>query len=350
MALFRAIEREHLIIRRGEATACLHYKLNHAATLTACSGIELLMEYLAKQLHDGLASASRRKANALLNEVRTEERRNNAKTVYWGLGSWADFFKRRGIFDLLCKQFDFTLATLNDYTLSQANETWNKCKHDPYLATPETALATVELFSAYLNETGITADKSHRQQLTIGQLSTHWLGKWDAPLASWLRSNVDAPQSTVLMYLTPLLDLIIQLIDDKRVRYEHKTPLLVAANYVFSSIDLMPEQNLGGEISGLVDDGAVLALTLFWLMQQGDFDKAILFRHWAGGDSIVGEIQELKRHIWTQQSALFPDSRNQMGHDLVWKVIERIAIDGPEALWQNYWKEQYSHGTARPLS
>ena len=347
MAILRAIERQHIIMRRTEANACLHYRLFHSATLTACSGIELLLEYLVRQLYEELARQSKRRANALLRHVKDEERRNNAKSAYWGLRSWVDFYKRHGVFGLLSKQFRYTFQTLNDYTLNETNEIWNQCKHDSYLATPEIARDTVDRLNDYLKETEVEADTSVRQELTVGELSTHWLGQWEAPLAQSVAEGSASPQTLILMCLAPYLDLIIRLLDDKRVSFEHKTALMVAANYVFSSIDLLPENSDRRDVSGLVDDGAVLALTLYWLLRQESFDKTIVYSHWPGGAGIIDETDKLKRHIWDKQDALFPDSRHQIGYKLIWKVIERIAYDGPEALWQNYWREQSASEVAR---
>lgn len=335
-------------MRRTEANACLQYRLFHSATLTACSGIELLLEFLVNRLYEELFRNSRRRANSLVSDVKAEERRNSVKTTYWGLKSWVDFYKRHGIFSRLHKQFGFTLQTLNDHTLNEANEVWNKCKHDSYLASPEIASSTVDLLNDYLSETDIETGASNQRQLTVGELSTHWLGKWELPLAESIAGDPDAPQTSILMCLPPYLDLIVRLLDDKRVELEHKTQLMVAANYVFSSIDLMPENSSSRDVSALVDDGAVLALTLHWLLRQDRFDKAILYSHWPGADTIIGETDELKHHIWKSQKHLFPDSRRQIGFGLVWKVIERIANDGPEALWQNYWKEQSVPEAERP--
>ncbi len=348
MVAFRTIERQYIVMRRAEAMACLQYNLCHSATLTACSGIELLLEFLVSNLYEELSHNSKRRANLLLRDVKDEERRNQAKTAYWGLRSWADFYKRRSILDSLHKQFDYEFDMLNEYTLKETNEIWNMCKHDPYLATPETASKTVSLLNHFLKETDIKHDVNNRQQLSVGDMSTHWLEQWEQPLAKWVAGNRDAPQTAILMYLAPLLDLVIRLIDDNRVTFAHKTPLMVAANYVFSSIDLMPENSDRREVSGLVDDGAVLVLTLYWLLRQDDFDKATLYSHWPGGDSIHSETNDLKQLIWNKQADLFPDSRSQLGYKLIWKVIERIAVDGPEALWRNYWQEQQQSEAERP--
>ncbi len=348
MANLRAIKRQYILMRREEANKCLELGLCHAATLTACSGIELLLELMVGELYKEFSRQGRRRALSLQRAVEDEERRNSAKTRYWGLKSWADFYKRNSVFEALSDNFDLTLRMLNQFTLNEANETWNRCKHDPYMASAETASKTVGLLNEFLNETRIETEIHIRQQLTLSEMSAHWLAKWEQPIALWLTQHSQATQAQLLMYLAPLLDLLIRLIDDYRVEYAYKTPLLVAVNYVFSSTDLVPDTNEGGVVGGLVDDGAVLALTVYWLLQHEAFDRSLLLRHWPGGESISSEIQDLKEYIWKKQADLFPESRTQMGHQLVWKIIERIAVYGPEALWQNYWKEQYSQVSVGP--
>ncbi|MYD09641.1 MAG: hypothetical protein F4X02_06320 [Chloroflexi bacterium] len=344
MVSFRTIDRDHIILRRAEASACLHHGLNHSAALTACSGIELLLEYLVSRLYEDLNRTSRRKANSLHKRVEDEERRNSAKTTYWGLGRWVDMYKRQSIFAALSAQYDFSFRTLNEQSLSEANEIWNKCKHDPYLATRENAARTVQLLTSCLAETQFELEQNEQLQVTVGAFGAHWLHQWEEPLLRWVATNQDSPQTKILLCLAPFLDVLIRLIDDDRVTYEFKTPLMVAVNYVFSTLDLMPEDEDKLSVDGLVDDGAVLVLTLHWLMHKDPFAKELLIRHWPGGESIVEEIEALKQHIWAWQQDLFPETKRQFGSQLVWKVLQKIAIDGPEALWQNYWQEEYRTG------
>ena len=344
MVKFRTIERDHIFLRRAEANACFHHGLNHSATLTACSGIELLLEFLVSRLHEDLSRKSRRKANALLKQVEDEERRNVAKISYWGLGRWVALYKRRSIFSALSGQFDFKFHSLNEQALNDANETWNRCKHDPYLATRENAQRTVALLSDCLAETQFEFEKNDQLRLTVGAFSAHWLRRWEQPLVQWVATNQESPRTKVLLCLAPYLDLLVRLIDDDRVTYELKTPLMVSVNYVFSTLDLMPEDEDGLEVSGLVDDAAVLVLTLHWLLQNDQFEKELLYSHWPGGESIFEEIEGLKQHIWAWQEELFPDTKRQFGSKLVWKSLQRIASDGPEALWQNYWQEEFRTG------
>ena len=95
-----------------------------------------------------------------------------------------------------------------------------------------------------------------------------------------------------------------------------------------------------------MDDAAVIALTLYWLLNDEQFDNAIAYGHWPGGESILNEADQLRQLIFREQAQLFPDSASQIGSQLVWGVIKRIAEQGPETLWQNYWKEQYRIETA----
>lgn len=339
MADFRAIERNDIKNRRTEADSCLHFGLYHAATLTAGSGIELLLELLVYELHEELASSDPPASKKLRRVLENEQSRNRAKTKYWGLRSWIRFYERNDIVGWLRKRFHYDFHTFNRKTLRETNETWNKCKHDSDFADADIGNTIVYYLNAYLEESDFPCDEENQQQMTIDAVGRHWLKQWSQPLMLWVSKNPTEPKSEILLVIEPFLDLVLCLIDDKRVEYQYKTPLMVAANYVFSDLDLMPEFNV--DVQGLVDDSAVLILTLYWLLQQTNFDRSIIIGHWPGGEELVAEVDRLKRHIWTEQERLFPDSKWQMGSRLVWKVIERIADNGPEALWQNYWKEQF---------
>ncbi|MCY3916715.1 MAG: hypothetical protein OXG49_11940 [Chloroflexi bacterium] len=348
MVRFRKIEREHIIVRRAEADACLHYLLHHSATLTACSAVELLLEYLVANLYEKLSHSGKRQAKSLVDDVGVEERRTGSRIQYWGLNSWVGLYSKRGIIDKLQDHLDLRFETLNVASLRVVNDVWNISKHDPYLATHDTALKTVGLLHGYLDEAQIKPGNHSDRPYFVRRMSAQWLGKWEEPLLHWVAANQNMPHTEILFYLAPLLDLFVRLIDDERVKYKHKSALLVAANYVFSSLDLIPEDSASGEVYALVDDGAVLALSLVWLLQQDDFDPAILNHHWPNGASIRDEASKLNQHLLQNHEILFPDSRGQIGSRLVWGVIERIAEFGPEALWQNYWKEQSTIEAERP--
>lgn len=339
MVTFRKIDRNDIWKRRTEADNCFHFALFHAATLTASSGIELLLELLVYELHEELNHRDTRAAKKLRRQLKEEEDRHKVKNIYWGLGRWIRFYERNDIIGRLERQFNYQFDKFNNYTLSKINDYWNSCKHDPDLATKEIANEIVFYLNDYLEESNFQQIKSYQKQILVDAVGRHWLNQWSQPLMQWLAEHGEDPIAEILYALQSYLDLILTLIDDNRVSYQYKTSLMVAANYVFSDIDLIPESHI--EVDGLVDDAAVLVLTLYWLLQQEDFDNSIAFAHWPGGADLSTEVDRLKMYIWTIHEHIFPDARWQMGSKLVWGVIKRIADKGPEALWQNYWKEQY---------
>ena len=341
MAAFRNIDLAHIRNRRKEVHGCLAHGYFHAATLTACSGIELLLQFLLSRLHDELRATSKKKANSLENDLRRAETKQNSKTMYWGLRNWTRFYKKHQIFDRLQRQYDYAFRQFRDSTLKDVNEIWNKCKHDDYTAERDDATYTDFLLNEYLLETEINIEDPNHKIITFGEVGNQWLNEWEIPLMDWIAANSDTPQAAVLLSLSSFLDLVIRLIDDKRLKFEHRTALMVAANYVFSSVDLLPEGRDKQNVNGLVDDGAVLALTLHWLMQQEQFDNAIVYSHWPSGDGIQKEVAEATTNLMSNHDRLFPDSPDYIGYRLAWKVLQRIPAEGPETLWQNYWQETY---------
>ena len=166
-----------------------------------------------------------------------------------------------------------------------------------------------------------------------------WLKEWETAIIRWNVQNRAAPQGNILQPLANLLELVVSLIGDASVPVGHKTHLMVAANYVISAVDLMPEDDF--DVRGLVDDGAVLVLTIFWLRHQRGLEEDTLRRHWQGDNDIISEIERLEKYIRENHEVLFAESRLQFGDKLIWATIRRVATEGPEALWQNYWKEAY---------
>ena len=324
MAAIRNIDLEHIRNRRKEVHGCMVHGYFHAATLTACSGIELLLEFLLSRLHDELRATSKKKADGLANDLRQAERKQNAKTMYWGLRSWTRFYKKNQIFERLQRQYDYAFRQFRDGTLKEVNDIWNKCKHDDYTAERHDATYTDYLLNEYLLETEINVEDPHHRIITFGEVGNQWLKEWEVPLIDWIAANSTTPQAAVLLSLSSFLDLVIRLIDDKRLSFEHRTALMVAANYVFSSVDLLPEDTDRHNVNGLVDDGAVLALTLQWLMQQEQFDNAIVYSHWPAGEGIRREVSEATHNLMSYHAQLFPDSPDYFGYRA---GVEGLATD-----------------------
>ena len=198
-------------------------------------------------------------------------------------------------------------------------------------ALPETAREIVDYLNELLDEVGIHSSQNR------GKLA--WRQTWKDRIASWAVQHREAPETVLLLKLFPLLGVVERLISDKRVGYEHKTRLMLAENYVYSTIDLVREDN--PRPRSLVDDAAVLALTLYWLSQEPKFDKSILHSCWQQDTDIQDEVNRLCKFISDNHERLFRDSQGRHMGNFVWNPIERISEIGPEALWQNYWKEAY---------
>ena len=101
----------------------------------------------------------------------------------------------------------------------------------------------------------------------------------------------------------------------------------------------MPEDDL--DVRGLVDDGTVLVLTLFWLLRSRGLDEDLLRRDWQGDRDIINEIDRLETYIRDHKETLFAETRLQFGDKLNRATIRRVTTEGPAALWKNHWKEAY---------
>lgn len=328
----REIDRELIYLRREEANACMHYRLFHAATLTAGSGFELLLECLVGDVYRAFAASPHDAQQAeqlhydLKYFVPTE-----TKGQFWGLGTWIRFFEGYQIPLMLQTGLDYNSDSFDFKRLHEANRVYVKAKHEPFKVTVEDAREVLVYFDMLLDEVGILTVEDR------GKLE--WRRTWGERIRFWTVQDRDSAETLLLLNLLPLLDTIERLIRDQRVGYEHKTRLMLAENYVYSTIDLVKEDER--KPHSLVDDAAVLALTLYWLLRQPTFDNSILHACWQRDTHVEDEVEHLYKFIVDNRAKLFPDTPGQFGRHLIWEPISRIATDGPEALWQNYWKEAY---------
>ena len=328
--MLREIDREFVNLRREEANACMHYRLYHAATLAAGSGVELLLECLVGDLHRAYQTDEPVSAKALASELESFEY-EKGEIGRWGLGVWSEFYSQCQIPFQLQEGLGYRSECFTESRIRNVTREWNRCKHDTHEALPETAREIVNYLNELLDEVGIRSTK-HRGKMA-------WRKTWGDRIKYWTVHNRESPETELLLLLFPLLEVVERLISDKRVGYEHKTRLMLAENYVFSTIDLVEEDNRRPH--SLVDDAAVLALTLYWLQRQPSFDKSILQACWQRETIIEVDLERLYKFISDNQDKLFLDVPGQFGSNLVWAAISRIADIGPEALWQNYWKEAY---------
>ena len=326
------IDRELIYLRREEANACMHHRLFHAATLTAGSGLELLLMCLVGDLYRAFAESDddAERAERLMDDLR-QLGPQDPQTDNWGLGTWIGFYTESQMPYQLYKGLNCNPESFDFRRLRHANDTYVKAKHEPYKITVEDASKVLVFFDELLDEVGVLSAEER------GKLA--WRKAWGDRINHWVVQNRASPETVLLRELFPLLGVIERLIHDSDVGYEYKTQLMLAENYVYSTIDLVKDDQQRPH--SLVDDSAVLALTLYWLLRQPSFDSSIMQASWQRDTSVEDEIDRLYRFIFDNHDKLFLDTPGQFGKNLVWAAIRRIADIGPEALWQNYWKEAY---------
>lgn len=330
--------RNAIIARRDEANSCIRHGLYTSATLTACSGVELLLESLFTEYYISMLRDDREGAARFLAE-RDEWNAEHDLKNQWTITIWRRYFEDKEIPSKMTTQFGQEIRILSSSTLRFVNEEWNRCKHDVHLASMSSAENIVALLNRSLEELEFLSSEKSAEQTSAFELSTQWSHHWGNLIQNWVAENRSSHVSTILSQLTQLLNLVIGLAHDPRLIFELKTSLLVAAHYVFSKIDLIPEKH--DDVEALVDDAAVLVLTLVWLMDQDQFDNTLLNDHWPEKGDVNTEIGELNNYINEYQHNLFPKRVGATSGHIVWATLRRVASDGPEALWQNYWKEAY---------
>jgi uncharacterized membrane protein YkvA (DUF1232 family) len=115
----------------------------------------------------------------------------------------------------------------------------------------------------------------------------------------------------------------VRLAKDPRVPFAMKGQLVLAAAYVLSPFDLIPEAFLG--VVGLADDAGVLALVLYALRNIAGLDKDVLRENWPGKDDVDVVIETVHDKLI--------ENRQKIMSDDVWQFIERrFSRAGREAI------------------
>lgn len=329
--------REAIIERRDEANTCIRHELYTAAALTACSGVELLLESLFTEYYISVLRDDRNRAREIL-AARDKWNHDHDLKNQWTLTNWRRYFEDSEILEKLQAQFSAEIVILRSGTLKSINDEWNKCKHEIYVASPKSAIRIVEILNNSLEELDFLAGTVNNNYASVVQLKTQWQSHWGNQISDWMERNQEPTLSKILSRLTHLLNLVVGLSSDPRLDFELKTSLLVAAHYVYSAIDLIPD--VEDNVRTLVDDAAILVLTISWMLQHNKIDSELINEHWSGKEDANQEIQRLNLYIHENSQLLFPDKPGA-GSNIVWATIRRVAEVGPEALWQNYWAEVY---------
>lgn len=130
-----------------------------------------------------------------------------------------------------------------------------------------------------------------------------WYDTWRDRIREWIARGADEQVARVVLLVPDLLLLVVRLARDKRVPFLLKAQLLLAAAYVISPIDLVPETILG--VLGLAEDAGVLALVLMFISSIRGLDKQVLHDNWSGTGSVEQVITGLHKRVVDNADTLF---------------------------------------------
>ncbi|MEO8394935.1 MAG: DUF1232 domain-containing protein [Chloroflexota bacterium] len=140
-------------------------------------------------------------------------------------------------------------------------------------------------------------------QTQIEQKSPDWYETWRGRIQSWISTHADEEFAQIVLLVPDLLALVVRLARDKRVPFRLKGQLLLAAAYVISPFDLVPEAMLG--VIGLADDAGVLVLVLMWIKGLASVDPQVLRDNWSGRGDVIDVIEGLHSRIGTNAEKLY---------------------------------------------
>jgi uncharacterized membrane protein YkvA (DUF1232 family) len=149
-------------------------------------------------------------------------------------------------------------------------------------------------------------------QAQIEQKSPDWYETWRGRIHQWIITHADDEFAQIVLLVPDLLALVIRLARDKRVPFRLKGQLILAAAYVLSPFDLVPEALLG--VIGLADDAGVLVLVLIWIKGLASVDPQILRDNWSGAGDVLDVIDALHKRITDNAERLF--------NPQIWKTLQ----------------------------
>ena len=147
----------------------------------------------------------------------------------------------------------------------------------------------------------------------IAQRAPDWYEMWRGRIRDWIRSHADEEVASIVLLVPDLLALVVRLARDQRVPFMLKGQLVLAAAYVLSPVDLIPEMMLG--VLGLGDDAGVLMLVLMWIKGIASLDRQVLKENWSGQGDVIDVIDGLHERITANADRLYGDK--------VWKTLQR---------------------------
>jgi uncharacterized membrane protein YkvA (DUF1232 family) len=140
-------------------------------------------------------------------------------------------------------------------------------------------------------------------QRQIEQRSPDWYATWRPRIQTWIGRHADDEIAGIVLFVPDLLALVVRLARDKRVPFRLKGQLLLAAAYVLTPFDFVPEALLG--VIGLSDDAGVLVLVLMWIQGITSIDPQLLRDNWSGAGDVIEVIEELHAKVSENAGRLY---------------------------------------------
>lgn len=293
-----------------------------SAVESASGGIELLMLSLLDEAIERLMQEDIR--DALNLKASFDEYKKNTKGAD-GLtfGRLVNFYKAKDIFDELIAVFDYDFTHFHAENLFDIVTIRNKCVHKDYQPKKTEADFVLTHLGMYLDETN-RAPKDVVEPDPLQALAYDWWQKWDAKIQDWLEHHANSAEADLVESLADNLTLVTGLIGSNAVPPEFRHHLCQALMYVIGADDLVPEETAG--VPGLVDDAAVLVLTLYWVKNKARIDQIAFRDCWVGEDDVFERIDRSFIYIDENSEFLFDPH--------TWTRIYPIGTDGPGALWK----------------
>lgn len=147
----------------------------------------------------------------------------------------------------------------------------------------------------------------------IVQRTPDWYETWRERIRAWVSAHADSETTAIVLFVPDLLALVVRLARDQRVPFLLKGQLVLAAAYVLSPVDLIPELLVG--VIGLGDDAGVLVLVLMWIKSIASLDRQVLRENWSGQGDVFEVIDGLHKRI--------TDNADKLYGDKIWRTLQR---------------------------
>lgn len=157
------------------------------------------------------------------------------------------------------------------------------------------------------DETILPFDDTRIEPLDQNQIEQHspdWYATWRPRIQTWISKHADDEIAGIVLFVPDLLALVVRLARDKRVPFRLKGQLLLAAAYVLTPFDFVPEALLG--VIGLSDDAGVLVLVLMWIQGITSIDPQVLRDNWSGTGDVIEVIEGLHTKVSENAGKLYP--------------------------------------------